>query len=187
LCLDPAISKCGWSILDYKAGSSKVEPAIMVVRWGTITAGGEANKVANKDEREKFGRRILSLLILRHQLIELIDEFCPEHIVVEDAFYNKAFPSAFAALEQCITTVCLMAKDMFNLMVYRVPTKCAKKAIARFGDSNKVDVLDSILASKYITFRQKKQSQKLDHHSADSIAVGVYFLSQIWSTVEPED
>ncbi len=178
LCIDPALSKCGWSVLDLKQG--KKTPSINVVRYGNISASGEANKVAYRDHVTEFGKRTISLLVLRHGISELIKEFKPDYIVIEDAFFHKKFPTAYAALEQCLCTITLLCKDEFDMPLFRIPTRSAKKSITNTGASKKEDVITAILSHPHIVFRQKKLATIIDHHSADSIAVGYHFLIHVW-------
>lgn len=182
LCIDPALSKCGWSVLDLK--QKKKSPSISVVRYGNISSTGEANKVAYRDYVETFGKRTISLLVLRTAISDLVREFEPDYIVIEDAFFHKKFPTAYAALEQCICTITILCKDEFNMPLFRIPTRSAKKSITSTGASKKEDVITAILSHPHITFRQKKLASVIDHHSADSIAVGYHFLIHVCPHLE---
>lgn len=182
--IDPALSKCGWSVLDLKKSSGKTPATINVVRWGNISASAIAGRVANAEFCKRYSKRIISLRELRDGIRQLIIEFEPDYITIEDTFFHSSFPSAYAALEQCITTIALLCHDEFSQPLYRIPTKSAKKSISQSGSANKVNVLASIRESDIITFRQKKKSAELDHHSADSIAVGYHFLSRMWPDIE---
>lgn len=188
LCLDLALSRCGWSIMDLKKSTGKKKNKrpieLSVVQFGNIKASGEANKVAYQGERDRYSKRVVSLLVLRKEIEALIREFEPDHVVAEDAFFFSLFPSAYAALEQCLMTVTLLCKDKFNLKCFRVPTKSAKKSMAGTGTAGKLDVIKAVQNSPNITFRQKKRASMLDEHSADSIAVGYHFFGNIWPTLK---
>ena len=182
--IDPALSKCGWSILDLKKGSGGKNATVSVVRWGNISASAVAGRVANAEFCKRYSKRIISLRELRAGIREIMIEFKPDYITIEDTFFHTSFPTAYAALEQCITTIALLLHDEFQQPLYRIPTKSAKKSISDSGSSKKINVLTAIRDSKVITFRQKKKAAELDHHSADSIAVGYHFLSKIWPDIE---
>lgn len=182
--IDPALSKLGWSITDLKKQPSGKKLQTNVVRFGNIAPSGIAGRVANKAFVEQFTKRMVSLKELRSAIRELINEFNPDYIVVEDTFFHESFPTAYAALEQCITAIALLCMDEYKMPIYRVPTKSAKKSISQTGKAGKVDVLASIRVAEDIVFRQKKRVDELDHHSADSIAVGYHFLHYMWPDIK---
>lgn len=183
---DPALSRLGWSVTDLKMTSRNKENLVQVVRWGNLTPSAQASRVANAEACKLFTKRVISLRELRVGVRELIQEFQPDYITVEDTFFSTAFPSAFAALEQVITTITLLCHDEFQKPIYRIPTKCAKQAVTASGAAKKGNVLTAIRESDTIIFKQKKKAQELDHHSADSIAVGVHFLSRMWPEMQAE-
>lgn len=180
--IDPAISVLGWSITDRSSTGSKV----LVVRWGNLTPGSVAAKALNREECDKYTKRMISLREVRNGIRDLITEYQPDYITIEDNFFNSRYPSAYCALEQVITTIALVCMDEFHKRIFRIPTKCAKQAVTTTGDAKKNSVLSAILDSEIITFKQKRKSEELDHHSADSIAVGVHFLCRVWPELEHE-
>jgi Holliday junction resolvasome RuvABC endonuclease subunit len=160
--IDPALSICGWSVLDLKLEQCKnvqVIPKVVVNRFGCIMSSSEANKV-----------------LLRESIDCLIREFKPNFMVIEDAFYNPKFPSAYASLLQCICTISVMCRDRYNLPVYRIPTRSAKQTIFGTGSANKKDIIEAVLSSPNIVFKQKKSSALIGEHEADSIAIGYHFM-----------
>ena len=178
--LDIALSTCGWSITDLKANPPKDKYVLVsVARWGNIKPIAIANKVSNNTLCERYTKRIISLDILRSEVAKLIDIFQPDFIVTEDTFMGS-FPSAYAALEQAITSVALMCYDNYRMPLYRIPTKNAKQAVTNSGASKKASVLEHIVSSDTIVFKQKALTCDLDHHSADSIAVGYDFLTRVY-------
>jgi Holliday junction resolvasome RuvABC endonuclease subunit len=182
--LDPALSKCGWSVLDLKRVKADVD--VQCVRCGTLTPSAIAGRAMNAIECEMFTKRIISLRELRAGIRDLIKTFQPDFITIEDTFFHSSFPTAYAALEQCITTIALLCYDEFHLPLYRIPTKSAKQAITSSGASKKGTVLSAIQDTDIISFRQKKKVVDLDHHAADSIAVGYHFLINVWPNLEKE-
>lgn len=178
--LDIALSRCGWSVTDLKEKTTAASPiSISVVRWGNITPTASVNRVINNARRELFGNRMLTLIELQDMVEELVDLYHPDYIVTEDTFICK-FPAAFASLEQAITAVGLLCYRKYNKPLFRIPTKKAKLAITGSGSADKEGVLSSILNHPNIQFKQKSILTELDHHSADSIAVGYDFLVRVY-------
>jgi Holliday junction resolvasome RuvABC endonuclease subunit len=181
LSIDPALSSCGWSILDLVIEQYKknTEPQIIVNRFGCIKSYQEAIKAANREKAEFYSKSLLSLSLLKKNISKLLDEFKPNFVTIEDAFFNPKRPSAYASLINCISTISLLCKEHYLLPVYRIPTRSAKQCIFGEGGANKNDIREAVLASKNITFKQKKNIDNLDEHEADSIAVGYFFILNI--------
>lgn len=177
--IDPALSICGWSVLDLKLEQCKnvqVIPKVVVNRFGCIMSSSEANKVLYRPEVDIYGKQLITLCMLRESIDCLIKEFKPNFMVIEDAFYNPKFPSAYASLLQCICTISVMCRDRYNLPVYRIPTRSAKQTIFGTGSANKKDIIEAVLSSPNIVFKQKKSSSLIGEHEADSIAIGYHFM-----------
>lgn len=183
LCIDPALSTCGWSIIDFKHRIPNKTPLLKVVRFGGITPTKEISKVFYKEEVGRYSKRIMSLVYLREQVSALIEEYEPEYVVIEDTYCHR-FPTTYAALEQCIATITIMCKDRYNVQCFRVPTKSAKLSITGNGGASKIDVINSILSNDHISFKQRAKLDALSDHEADSIAVGYYFLTNVWQNIK---
>jgi Holliday junction resolvasome RuvABC endonuclease subunit len=181
LCLDPALSICGWSVIDIRLELMKknTEPKISVNRFGCIKSNMEAVRATNRDQVSLYGKQIFSLGLLRDNVAALIEEFQPDHVIIEDAFYNPKMPNAFASLLQCICVVAMLCRDRFNKTIHRIPTRSAKQTIFGSGGANKQDVISAVLNCEHIVFKQKKNSINLTEHEADSIAIGYHFAIHI--------
>lgn len=184
---DPALSVCGWAIMDLILVDPKTNKVkIVVTSHGTIKAAMKANRVAYRDDTNKYGRTIISLSLLRESVLVLVRNNKPKYITIEDAFFNPKRPNAFASLIQCILTISLACKDHFSLPSFRIPTRTAKQTLTGSGGFNKLDVHSAVLNSDLIEFKESKKSDKepqLTPHESDAIAVGYHFLLKMYPSI----
>lgn len=177
LCFDPGLTKTGWSLIDYNIETSNCT----ISKYGVLMPNKITGHVAMKEDCDKYGKRVMALCELEAQVKELIEALNPEYVACEDIFYNPRRPMAFIALSQWLTTIELLLKK-FYLPLYKVPTKIAKKEIYGSGSADKVDVQSAILANGRIQFKTKPPKE-LCEHEADSIAVGLGFISSNLQTI----
>lgn len=184
---DPALSVCGWAIMDLILVDQKTNKIkIVVTSHGTIKAAMKANRVAYREDTNKYGKTIISLSLLRDSVAILVRNNKPKHIAIEDAFFNPKRPNAFASLIQCIVTIAIACKDKFSIPTYRVPTRTAKQTLTGSGGFNKVDVHTAVLNSDIIEFKELTKNNKqpqLTPHESDAIAVGYHFLLKIYPVI----
>ena len=179
LSIDPGLSQLGWSVSDYKLTTGK----LVVHRFGGISATKLVNRADRKDEVRQFGKRVVSLNIIRSSILNLIEEYKPDYLVIEDAFYNPQFPNAYVALVQVITTIELLGYRKYNKVLFKIPPRSAKLAISGFGGSGKLNIQSAILTSDKIEFKQKRQTEGLTEHEADAIAIGWTFCINILPSI----
>lgn len=173
--IDPALSHLGWSITDYNVDSG----VLSVYRFGTLEASRTTSKVAYREEVEMFTKRMISLKLIRDHVKLLMDEFEPEYITIEDAFFGRFRPNAFSALLQCICTIEFFLMNEYSKRLYKVAPKSAKHCLTGSGSSGKDPIQQSIFSKEDIVFKQKKQAEKLGEHEADSISVGYFFCKSV--------
>ena len=179
LAFDPALSNTGWSVIDYNMRTGEKT----IIKTGCIKPGQKAGLVAHRDEVNYYDKNTVSLRLLREMVREIYAQYQPQHIVVEDAFFNPKRPNAYASLLGWIVTIKMLARDEFDKPIYRVPTRKAKQELTGSGGNGKVTVKQSILDNDKITFRGKKQAELMSDHESDSIAVGYFFCNCILSTL----
>lgn len=181
LLLDPALSICGWAIAEVKIGKHKPDnpPKIVIHRTGLIKSSAKANKVAFRDEVNRYSKQLVSLSMLRDTVRTLVDDHNPDFVIIEDAFFNPKRPNAYASLLQCICAVSLFCRDFYNLQVFRIPTRSAKLSLFGSGGAKKKDVIVAVKESPIIVFKQKRSLAELSEHEADAIAVGHHFILNI--------
>jgi Holliday junction resolvasome RuvABC endonuclease subunit len=171
LCFDPALTLSGWAVLDLKQSTIPIS----VYRFGTISPSKLASVAALRDKVNEFSKRLISLALLREKVLELLDEFKPDYIVVEDAFYHPKRPNAYISLMQWINILEMTTYQHLNKPVYRIPTRAAKLCVAGSGDGDKLNIQTAILNRTDIVFKQKKLIENLNEHVSDAIAVGYTF------------
>lgn len=182
LAIDPALSACGWALLDLVAAEKGKTPEIQVTSFGCIKSIGTAKRVAYSVEVEKYGTTIVSLALLRDRLGEIIETYKPDYVAIEDAFYNRFRPNAYASLVQCISVIQLLCRDKFDIESFKIPTRTAKQTLVGNGNASKEDVMKAVLNSKHIKFKKTKKNDTTDMvlHESDAIAVGNHFILQIF-------
>lgn len=173
--IDPALSHLGWSVGDYNTDQG----VLSVYRFGTLEATRAVSKVAFRDEVERFTKRMITLKMIRDHMKVLMDEFQPDYISMEDAFFGIRRPNAFSALIQCICTIEFFVMEAYGKKVYKVAPKSAKHCMTGSGSVGKDPIQKSIFKKEDITFKQRKQAEKLGEHEADSISVGYFFCQNI--------
>lgn len=175
LCFDPALSCSGWAIIDYRPDRNTE----VISRFGTIKPAQIAAKVAHKDEVSLFSKRTVSLALLREQVTALIEEHKPDYVIVEDSFFNPKRPNAYASLVQWTCVVAMLCRDVFNMPIFKIPTRSAKQCVTGTGGAGKVSVRQAILEDPEINFKQKRQAEGISKHESDAIAVGHCFIKEI--------
>lgn len=173
--IDPALSHLGWSITDFIIDQG----TLSVYRFGTLEASRIVSKVAYRDEVNRFTKRMITLKMIRDHVKLLMDEFNPDYITMEDAFFGIRRPNAFSALIQCISTIEFYLMNEYGKRVYKVAPRSAKQCMTGSGASGKDPIQQSIFEKSEIIFKQKKQAEKLGEHEADSISIGYFFCKNI--------
>lgn len=121
---------------------------------------------------EVYGRRIITLALLREMIRELMNRFAPDIVASEDAFFNPRRPGAYEALIQWILTVSFVLRDEYQRPLYRIPPKLVKKFISGVGTSDKEGVKKAILQHKDIKIPSDIHVEELMEHEGDAIAIG---------------
>jgi len=177
LAFDPAMGVTGWSVMD--ADDSTGFKDCVVFKFGSIKPASTVSKVLYSDKVNTFGKSTVSLNYLQEQVCLLIDEFKPDFIAIEDTYLDPRRPTAYASLLQWICAVKLVCLQRYNMPIFLVASKVAKQSVTGHGGSTKVSIQESLLDRSDVKFKQKKQSDMLSEHEADSIAVGFHFLTNI--------
>lgn len=174
LSFDPGLSKAGWAVGDFKLQQGH----LIINRFGELAPTRTTTHVHMKEQVSYFGKRIITLSLLREMIDILFLEYKPDYVVVESAFFHPKFPTAYAALLQWMTTVELYLYHTHNMPMYKIAPKAVKFCISGHGGSGKVSVQEAILAKEDISFKQKKQVIKLGQHEGDAIAVNYTFATE---------
>lgn len=116
--IDPGIGRLGWGIVE-KQGS-KVKP----IAFGCI-----------ETEKQDLSKRLVVIYI---KLKELIAEFKPEAVGIEDLFFNKNVKTAFAVGQA--RGVVLLCVEQSGLPVTVFTPSVIKSTIAGYGKADKKQV-----------------------------------------------
>ena len=178
---DPGLSKTGWSVTDVDIEKG----ALVVTRLGEIKPSAAADRVDRKEEVERYSKRVVTLTVLRAEIIHLLDEFKPDFIVMEDIFFNRFRPNAYSALCMWQCTARLTVRDHAHKPITAIAPKMVKSVISGKGTSDKNNVQKAILSNSNIRFKNDKLAFGLSEHCADSIAIGYTFMVSFLPMILP--
>ena len=180
--IDPGLTNTGYNITAY----DPVERKSIVVARGIINATTIAKK--RRQEYKDFGN-IISLFVYEKEIQELMDEYKPDYVACEDAFYNPRTPNAFLSLKLCITSIRRVLYSLYNKQLYLISPCSAKLAVYGKGGANKEAVQESILHLDNLHIKNTKQNpiNKMVEHEADSIAISYAFISFVLPDILMQD
>ena len=173
--IDPGTTACGWSLLEFDPSS----PIITVLKVGVIASRKIVIRAAMRDKVAIYGKTILSLEILREKINELIKQNKPDFVSIENAFFNRKFPSAYAILIQCIFTVEQLIYSEYGLPLYKIPTRSAKETLSGNGGTKKDSIQEIILNHEDIKFKNEKLKYGMSKDESDAIAIGFHMCRKI--------
>jgi len=166
LSFDPGLSFSGWAYTIAQDGVFSVQEC------GLLTPNKTVDHKEHRDEVELYGRRIITLALLRVMVRDLMNRFHPDIVVSEDAFFNPRRPGAYEALIQWILTVSFILRDEYQLPLYRIPPKLVKKYISGMGTADKEGVKKAVAEHKDIRLSPTIIIDNLMEHEGDAIAIG---------------
>lgn len=176
--VDPGTDSVGISIYTYSPEKHSV------IRSTAITVFG--SKMIRYDPFVNVhGERARRLNALRETLLSMFILHKPTVVVCEHPFYNSAMPGAFEPLVEGVGAVkaALFLYDP-NMKVIPVDPPTAKKAIGASGAAKKDAMLAALLnIGPTIAFDPTvygKQLFELDEHSVDALAIGKWYINQLW-------
>lgn len=159
--IDPGIHNCGVAICEYDPDNQK----LIVKDFFTIHASELARKF-NKKDSIAYGS-IFSLFLLEKEFNDIFNEYQPDYIGSEDAFYNPRTPNAFISLKSCINSikrVLYTYRKKLNL----IAPKLAKATVIK-ATANKNDMMSAI--TKLPDLVIEKDVTDIVEHEADAIGI----------------
>lgn len=174
LAFDPGLTTTGWSLLEGNTSDGD----LVVLKIGEIHPGPTVDKVAYREDVEKFDKRTISLAYLREQITLLMNDLKPDFVCCEDIYINIHRPQAYASLCMWICTVRMLCRDHLGKYLVSVPTKVCKKEICGIANGGKTPVQESLLNHKHVKFKDEYDKMHMSEHQADSIAVAVAFRNR---------
>lgn len=179
LAFDPSLTNTGWSLLEGSVDNGN----LLVLKTGEIRPGPVADKSSYKEEVETFGKRTISLAILREEITKLLLELKPDFITSEDIYISMFRPMAYGALAMWICIAKMVCHDVVGKSITLIPTKICKQVCTGSGGNGKTTVQMAILASKRVTFKHNDDKTHMTEHQADSIAVGMAFAERYGTVI----
>lgn len=177
--IDPATSAMGITVIDYdkKTTQSVLQKSITVY-------GNKLLKSPEILELSKIYDRQFSVLSAIHLYIlnNIFKTYKPHYIVVESAFCNRAFVTAYATLTLVIHEIRRAAYEYFKQDVFLIAPKSVKKEIAQFHEASKDDMKNAILNRKELNLSINTKAidvDKMTQHEFDSAAQGVCFVRTV--------
>lgn len=168
LSFDPGLTKAGWSEGVYTVSKNRLK----LNNSGTIKAKSIVARVDFREQVEKFGERTVVLNLVEEIIGDLLTKYKPKIVVVEDAFFNRMRPTAFAPLIQWLYALSRTCR-IHGLKPYRIPARTVKLQVTAKGDTGKFGVRRSLLEKENIDWskRMLKNQTEFSEHEIDSMAI----------------
>lgn len=171
--IDPGINNCGFSVCRYYPITKQTK----VYTYFTLHANATAKK-NNKHDSRIYGN-IFSLITLEGLFENIVNEYNPDYIASEDAFYNPRTPNAFISLKGCINSF-KRVLYLHQKTLYLIAPKLAKATVAT-GTADKEVIQTKIQKLPDLEIRQTKELPitEMSEHEADSIGIAYTFIKTI--------
>ena len=166
LSFDPGLSFSGWA---YSVTDDKL---FSVQQCGLLTPNKTVDHKEHRQEVQVYGKRIITLSLLRDMIRNLMNKYQPDVVVSEDAFFNPRMPGAYEALIQWILTVSFILRDEYLRPLNKIPPKLVKKYISGIGTADKEGVKKAIAQHTDIRLDDEIDVKDLVEHEGDAIAIG---------------
>ena len=172
LTLDPGLTNAGWVVSEYNFKTKKLH----VIAMGLIHGNNYAELKAQEQAVQAFGKRMISLAAIRTGFVAIYEQFKPDFVASENAFFNRFRPAAFVALNDFIGTIRNVLYLQYDQPLYLISPKSIKRAVC-VGDAKKQDIADGVRNNKNITFGIKDIPDV--EHTWDAVG-GAYAFVQLY-------
>lgn len=144
--IDPGIAIVGYGIIDIKGSS------ISMVEYGCITTSSKSN-LADR------------LFFIKNEMTDIIEEFQPEEMAIEELFFNKNVKTAITVAQA--RGVEILAAKMKGLEIYEYTPLQIKQALVGYGRAEKEQVQEMVKMVLSLSDRPKPDD------AADALAVAI--------------
>ena len=119
-----------------------IDPGYAIVGFGLVeTAVSRPRLVSCGAINTSAGDRIsLRLLQISHDLEQLIDQFKPDVMAIEELFFNQNVTTGIGVAQAC--GVILMTAEKMGLPVFEYTPSQVKQAVVGYGKAEKRQVMD---------------------------------------------
>ncbi len=156
-----------------------IDPGLAIVGYSLVSNSGNEFKVLNYGVIRTSAELddIERLKIIYNDIIELIEEYQPDHMAVEELFINKNMKTAIKVGQA--RGVIILAGCKSNLEVFEYTPLQVKQAVTGYGRANKSQVQEMV--KSLLNLRKIPRPDD----AADALAVSVchghsYYSGQKW-------
>lgn len=179
--IDPGSNCCGMSVVELNLKTGRVR----VVKSHTVFSKNIVK--SNETEMLTIGERLLRNLAYSKYLGEMCKEWEPNEVACEAAYAGK-FIKAYEALTEHLTCLRIGVYNWKRLCPFRlIGASVVKKAMKVSGNSGDKELMrKALMEDKHVDINKDIDVRSLDEHSVDSCCVGIAYLRQLWTTIQPK-
>ena len=150
-----------------------IDPGLVQTGYGVIKIAGEKKEVLDygiiaPDSKSTLSNRLKTIY---NDIIEIIDRFNPNTVVVEEVFYGKNVKSAL--LLGHARGVAMVSASKYNIPVFEYSAKKIKQAITGNGNAHKEQVKFMVMKDLNL----KNFNAPID--ASDALAIAICHLYQM--------
>ena len=169
--IDPGLTNLGINMSSYDLKTG----IVTVHNFDMITSIALAKK-ENRPDYKLYGN-IIPLLFLEREINRVYQEYQPDYVATEDAFYNPRTPNAVLSLKLCINAIERALYPLGNTL-YKIAPRAAKQCVVN-GNANKEAIQEAIQKLPDLKIRKTKPLEQMTEHEADSIGITYAFTKLI--------
>ena len=149
-----------------------IDPGLVQTGYGLIKIAGEKKEVLDygiiaPDSKSTLSNRLKTIY---NDIIEIIDRFNPNTVVVEEVFYGKNVKSALLlGHARGVAMICAANK---GIPVFEYSARKIKQSVTGNGTAHKSQV-------QYMILNEFKINNKIPIDASDALAIALCHLNQI--------
>ncbi len=149
-----------------------IDPGLRICGWGLVRAGQPPSYVACGVIRPRPSETIAErLLVLHSRIVELVDQFGPDEMAIEDPFVGALSPKSALAIGQARAAAVLAGAVKGREVAFYAPA-AVKSAVTGYGQSDKRQVQTMIKMLLGLDAAPEPPD------AADALAIALCHLSQ---------
>lgn len=170
---DPGSTNLGFSLVENTLDN---KPSVVK---DSFTVKLKDNKLGYSNIGEQHGSRVVRLMIMHDEVINLLRIHQPHAVVIESNYLGK-FATSFAALVECVITIrqAVYAYDPF-MQLYLVDPTTVKinTGMKKVRGTDKEDVRRHLRECEDLEW--EVDIDTLDEHSVDASAIAYYYAKKL--------
>jgi crossover junction endodeoxyribonuclease RuvC len=149
-----------------------IDPGLRICGWGLVRAGQPPSYVACGVIRPRASETIAQrLLVLHSRIADLVDQFAPDEMAIEDPFVGALSPASALAIGQARAAAVLAGAVKGREVSFYAPA-AVKSAVTGYGQSDKRQVQTMIKMLLGLDAAPEPAD------AADALAIALCHLSQ---------